>query len=81
MTLHMDINKWSVLKLTDYILYSQRRRSTIKSAKTTHGAACGSDHHLLTAKFWLKLKEVRKITRPVLYDLNQIPYVFRGSDK
>ena len=70
----MDINKWSILKLTDYILYSQRRRSAIQSAKTTHGAACGSDHHLLTAKFWLKLKEVRKITRPFRYDINQIPY-------
>ena len=35
---------------------------------------CGSDHELLIAKFRLKLKKVWKNTRPVRYDLNQIPY-------
>ena len=35
---------------------------------------CGSDHELLTAKFRLKLKKVRKTTSPFRYDLNQIPY-------
>ena len=35
---------------------------------------CGSDHELLIAKFRLKLKKVRKTTRPFRYDLNQIPY-------
>ena len=34
----------------------------------------GSDHELLIAKFRLKLKKVRKTTRPFRYDLNQIPY-------
>ena len=34
----------------------------------------GSDHGLLIAKFRLKLKKVRKSTRPFRYDLNQIPY-------
>ena len=38
------------------------------------GADCGSDHELLIAKFRLKLKKVRKTTRPLKYDLNQIPY-------
>ena len=33
----------------------------------------GSDHELLIAKFRLKLKKVRKTTRPFRYDLNQIP--------
>ena len=46
-------------------LYSQQKRP---------GADCGSDHELLIAKFRLKLKEVRKTTRPFRYDLNQIPY-------
>ena len=32
------------------------------------------DHEFLIAKFRLKLKKVRKITRPFRYDLNQIPY-------
>ena len=42
--------------------------------KTTLGADCGSDHELLIAKFRLKLKKVGKTTRPLRYDLNQIPY-------
>ena len=33
-----------------------------------------SDHELLIAKFRLKLKKVGKTTRPVRYDLKQIPY-------
>ena len=36
-------------------------------------ADCGSDHKLL-AKNRLKLKKVRKTTRPFRYDVNQIPY-------
>ena len=58
----------------DYILCSQRWRSSIQSAKTRPGDDCGSDHELLIAKFRLKLKKVRKTTRPFRYDLNQIPY-------
>ena len=58
----------------DYILCSQRRRSSIQSVKTRQGADCGSDHELLIAKFRLKLKKVGKTTRPFRYDLNQIPY-------
>ena len=53
---------------------SQRWRSSIHSAKTRPGADSGSDHELLIAKFTLKLKKVGKTTRPVRYDLNQIPY-------
>ena len=45
-------------------LYSQEKRP---------GADCGSDHELLIDKFRLKLKKVRKTTRPFRYDLNQIP--------
>ena len=55
----------------DYILCSQRRRSSIQSTKTRLGADCGSDHELLTTKFRLKLKKVGKTTRPFRYDLNQ----------
>ena len=58
----------------DYILWNQRWRSSIQSAKTKPGADCGSDHELLIAKFRLKLKKVGKTTRPFRYDLNQIPY-------
>ena len=58
----------------DYMLCSQRWRSSIQSAKTRLGADCGSDHELLIANFRLKLKKVEKTTRPFRYDLNQIPY-------
>ena len=60
----------------DYILCSQRWRSSIQSAKTRPGADYGSDHELLIAKFRLKLKKVGKTTRPFRYDLNQILYAY-----
>ena len=58
----------------DYILCSQRWRSSIQSTKPGLALDCGSDHELLITKFRLKLKKVGKITRPFRYDLNKIPY-------
>ena len=58
----------------DYILCSQRWRSSIQSAKTRPGADWGSDHELFIAKFRLKQKKVGETTRSFRYDLNQIPY-------
>ena len=58
----------------DYILCSQKWRSSIQSTKTRPGADCGSDHELLIIKFRLKLKKVGQTARPFRYDLNQIPY-------
>ena len=55
----------------DYILCSQRWRSSIQSAKTGPGADCGSDHELLIANVRLKLKKVGKT---IEVKLNQIPY-------
>ena len=40
---------------------------------SSSGADCGSDHELLNAKFRLKLNKIGKTTRPLRYDLNQIP--------
>ena len=60
----------------DYILCSQRWRSSIQSTKTRPGADCGPDHELLITKFRLKLKKVGTIARPFRYDLNQIPYYY-----
>ena len=60
----------------DYILCSQRWRSSTQSAKTRPGADYGSDHDLLIAKFRRKLKKVGKTTKPFRYDLNQIVYVY-----
>ena len=56
-----------------YILCSRRWKSSIRSAKTRPGADGVSDHELLIAKFWLKLKKVGKATGPFMYELNQIP--------
>ena len=63
----------------DYILCSQRWRSSIQSAKTRPGAECSSDHELLIAKFRLKLKKAGKTTRPFRYDLNQITYDYTAG--
>ena len=60
----------------DYILCSQRWRSSIQSAKTRLRADCGSDHEPLIGKFRLKLKKVGKAIRSFRYDLNQIPYAY-----
>ena len=73
---------------TDYILCSQRWKSSIESAKTRPETDCGSDHELLTAKVRLKLKKVGETTKLLSYGLNQIPYNytvqvrnrFKGSD-
>ena len=51
----------------DYILCSQRWRSSIKSAKTRLEADCGTYHELLIAKFRHKLKKIWKTTKS--YDL------------
>ena len=61
---------------TDYILCSQKWRSSIQSAKTRPGVDCGSDHELPSAKFRLKLKKMGKTTGQFRYDLNQIPYEY-----
>ena len=58
----------------DYILCSQRWRSSIQSTKIRPGADCGSDHELFITKFRRKLKKVGKTTRPFRYNLSQIPY-------
>ena len=67
----MDITKWSTPK-SDYILCSQRWRSSIQSTKRRPGGDCGSDHDYYQIR--LKLRTVGKITRPFRYDLNQIHY-------
>ena len=58
---------------TDYILCSQRWRSSIQSGKTRPGADCGSDCDIFIAKLRPIFKKVRKTTRSFKYDLN-IPY-------
>ena len=73
-----DCQHWNQI---DYILCSQRWRSSRQSTKTRPGADCGSDHELLTAKFRPKLKKVGKTARPFRYDLNQIPYDYTVEER
>ena len=63
----------------NYILCSQRWRSSVQSAKTRPRADYGSAHELLTAKFRLKLKKVGKTTRLFMYDLNQTTYDYTAE--
>ena len=42
---------------------------TVSKNKT--GSCCGSDIEFLIAKFRLKLKKIRKTTRPIRYDLHK----------
>ena len=70
-TLHMESPDGQHQNQIDYILCSQRWRSSIQSAKTRIGADCGSDCEFIT-KFRLKLKKAAKTTRPFRYDLNHI---------
>ena len=56
------------------IFFAAKDGETVFSQQNRPGAACGSDHELLIAKFRLRLKKVGKTTRPFRCDLNQIPY-------
>ena len=59
-------------EIIDYILCSQRWRSSKQSAKTILGGDYGSFTNSLVPNS--DLKKVGKTTRPFRYDLNQIPY-------
>ena len=65
----------------DYVLCSQRWRSSIQSTKTRPGADCGSDHGLLIAKFRLKLKKVGKTTTIQVWPKSNPLWLYSGSDK
>ena len=62
-TLHMTSPHGQYKNWIDFILCSQRWRSSIQSEKTRPGTDCVSGHELLIAKFRLKLKKVGKTTR------------------
>ena len=57
-------------KIRLIIFFAAKNEETPYSQQKTRPGAC----EILIAKFRLKLKKVRKITRPFRYDLNQIPY-------
>ena len=61
-------------KIRMIIFFSAEDGEAPYTAKTRLGANYCSDHELLITKFRLKLKKVGKTTRPLRYDLDQIPY-------
>ena len=61
-------------KIKLIIFFAAKNGDALYSQQTRLGADCGSDHELLIAKFWFKLKKVGKTTRPFRYYLDQIPY-------
>ena len=56
------------------IFFATKDGEALYSQQKQDQELTGSDHELLIAKFRLKLKNVRKTTRPFRYDLNKIPY-------
>ena len=56
------------------ILFAAKDGEALYSQQKQDQKLPGTDHELLIAKFSLKLKKVRKTTRPFRYDLNQIPH-------
>ena len=59
------------IRLIYYLQPKMEKLYTVSKNKTR---SYGSDHELLIAKFISKCKKVGKTTRPLRYDLNQIPY-------
>ena len=61
-------------KITLTIFFAAEDGEALYSQQKQDRKLTGSDHELLIAKFRLKLKKIRKTTRPFRYDPNQIPY-------
>ena len=61
----------------DYILISNRWKSSIKIAKTLPGADIGSDHQLLIADFRIKLKMTKGAPKPCRFDLQHLDDKYR----
>ena len=57
----------------DYTFCKWSWKSSIQSANTRPGAACGSHYELFIVKLRLKLKKLGKVNKPFKYDLNKIP--------
>ena len=84
-TLHMDIATWSIVK-TDWLYSLQLKMenfNTVSKNKTwswlwlrSWGPYWNWIEIEIELKFSLQLKKAGKTTRPLRYDLNQIPYVY-----
>ena len=61
-------------KIRLIIFFAAKDGEALYSQQKQDQELTGSDHELIIAKFRLKLKKVGKTTRPLRYDLNQMPY-------
>ena len=70
----MYMTTWLILK-SDWLYFFCKWswKSSIQSANTRPGAACGSHYELFIVKLRLKLKKLGKVNKPFKYDLNKIP--------
>ena len=55
------------------IFFAAKDGEALYSQQKKDWELTGSDHEHLIVKFRVKLKKVGKTTRPIRYDLNQIP--------
>ena len=78
-SLHMGITRCQYQNQTDYILCSQRWRSSIQSTKTRPGADCGSDHEFLIVKFRLEESRENHWTIQMGPKSNSL-WLYSGSD-
>ena len=65
----------------DYILCSQRWRSSIQLAKTRLRADCGSDHEFLIATFRVKLKKESSHSNPIMPVPSFQTFSFQNCEK
>ena len=73
-TLHMDITRWSIAK-SDWLYSLQSKMEKLYTvSKNKTRSLLWLRSWTPFAKFRLKLKKVRKTSRPFKYNLNQIPY-------
>ncbi|XP_029655415.1 craniofacial development protein 2-like [Octopus sinensis] len=63
----------------DYILCSNRWKSSITAIKTFPGADCGSDHELLVAKIRVRLSRIKHKKHGRNLDLRNIPSAFSAQ--
>ena len=70
----VDINIWSIPKWDRLYSLQSKMEKLYTISKNKTGSWRGSDHEILITKSRIKLKKVRKTTRQLKYDLNQIPY-------
>ena len=70
-----------LIEYIDYILCSQRWRSSVQSAKQDRELTVAQIMSSLLQNSDLKLTKVGKTTRPFRHDLNQIPYDYTEEMK